>query len=185
LSFRAQYDSLTTLLNRASLYDRLDTLIRTASPEHSAMAVLYLDLDRFKEINDRYGHGAGDKVLQDVARRILEGVRRTDFAARIGGDEFVVILPGVSDRKEARRVADLVMTSIEQPVSFSGRELRVGGSVGISIYPEDGVNTDALLKVADEDMYRVKLRHAFLHPARTRQPDTDPVSTCSPALLNV
>jgi diguanylate cyclase (GGDEF)-like protein len=189
LSFRAQYDSLTTLLNRASLYDRLDTLIRTASPEHSAMAVLYLDLDRFKEINDRYGHGAGDKVLQDVARRILESVRRTDFAARIGGDEFVVILPGVSDRKEAGRVAELVMTSIEQPVSFGGRELRVGGSVGISIYPEDGLNTDALLKVADEDMYRAKLRHAFLdpaiHPARTRQPDADPVSTSSPALLNV
>jgi len=184
LSFRAQYDSLTTLLNRASLYDRLDAQIRSASPEGSPMAVLYLDLDRFKEINDKYGHGAGDKVLQDVARRILEGVRRTDFAARIGGDEFVVILPGVSDRKEADRVADLVMASIEQPISFSGRELRVGGSVGISIYPDDGANTDALLKVADEDMYRTKLRHTFIQPARTRQPDADPVSTPSPVLLN-
>jgi len=188
LSFRAQYDSLTTLLNRASLYDRLDGQIRAAGPDRSPMAVLYLDLDRFKEINDRYGHGAGDKVLQDVARRILDGVRRTDFAARIGGDEFVVILPGVSDRREARRVADLVMTSIEQPVSFNGRELKVGGSVGISIYPEDGANTDTLLKVADEDMYRAKLRHTFLnpalHPPRSRQPEADPVSTSSPALLN-
>ncbi len=178
LSFRAQYDSLTTLFEPPSLYDRLDAQIRSASPERSPMAVLYLDLDRFKEINDKYGHGAGDKVLQDVARRILEGVRRTDFAARIGGDEFVVILPGVSDRKEAGRVADLVMSSIEQPVSFSGRELRVGGSVGISIYPDDGANTDALLKAADEDMYRTKLRHTFLNPAlqpaRARQPDADP-----------
>jgi diguanylate cyclase (GGDEF)-like protein len=189
LSFRAQYDSLTTLLNRASLYDRLDAQIRAAGAVRSPMAVLYLDLDRFKDINDKYGHGAGDKVLQDVARRILEGVRHTDFVARIGGDEFVVILPGVSERKEAGRVADLVMNCIEQPISFSGRELRVGGSVGISIYPEDGVNTDALLKVADEDMYRVKLRHTLLHPAlhtaRTRQPEADTVSTSSPALLNV
>jgi diguanylate cyclase (GGDEF)-like protein len=188
LSFRAQYDSLTTLLNRAWLYDRLDAQIHTAGPDRAPMAVLYLDLDRFKEINDKYGHGAGDKVLQDVSRRILEGVRRTDFAARIGGDEFVVILPGVSDRKEARRVADLVMTSIEEAVLFNGRELRVGGSVGISIYPEDGANTDALLKAADEDMYRAKLRrvslHPTLHPARTRQPDADPVSTSSRALLN-
>jgi GAF domain-containing protein len=99
LSFRAQYDSLTALLNRASLYERVDAKIRKANPERSAMAVLFLDLDRFKDINDLYGHGAGDKVLQDVARRILENVRRTDFAARIGGDEFVVILPGVRDRK--------------------------------------------------------------------------------------
>jgi diguanylate cyclase (GGDEF)-like protein len=188
LSFRAQYDSLTTLLNRASLYDRLDALIRTAGPDCSPMAVLYLDLDCFKEINDRYGHGAGDKVLQDVARRILESVRRTDFAARIGGDEFVVILPGVCDREEAGRVAGLMMTSIEQPVSFGGRELTVGGSVGISIYPEDGVNTDALLKMADEDMYRTKVKHAFLNPplrpARTREPDAGMVSTPAPALQN-
>jgi diguanylate cyclase (GGDEF)-like protein len=184
LSFRAQYDSLTTLLNRASLYDRLDAQIRTANPERFPMAVLYLDLDHFKEINDRCGHGAGDKVLQDVARRILDGVRRTDFAARIGGDEFVVILPGVSDRKEAGRVADLLMSSIEQPVSFNGCDLSVGASVGISIYPEDGANTDALLKMADEDMYRAKLKHTFLQPARTRERDEDPISTPSPVLLN-
>ena len=86
LSFRAQYDSLTALLNRASLYDRLDAQIHQTNPERSPMAVLYLDLDLFKAINDRYGHGGGDKVLQEVSRRILESIRRSDFAARIGGD---------------------------------------------------------------------------------------------------
>lgn len=158
LSFRAQYDSLTTLLNRASLYDRLDAQFRADNSERSAMALLYLDLDHFKEINDKYGHGAGDRVLQDVARRILESVRHTDFAARIGGDEFVVILPGVGDREEARRVADLLVGAIGQPTPFNGRNLRVGASLGISIYPDDGAHTDALLKTADEDMYRSKLR---------------------------
>jgi diguanylate cyclase (GGDEF)-like protein len=177
LSFRAQYDSLTTLLNRGSLYDRVDAQVRNA--ERSAMALLYLDLDRFKEINDRYGHGAGDKVLQDVARRILDNVRRTDLAARIGGDEFVVILPGVSDRKEASRVANLLVRAIEQPVSFNSRELRVGGSIGISIYPDDGAHTDALLRMADEDMYREKLRRQSFRPGQNAG-----VPDPSPALLS-
>jgi diguanylate cyclase (GGDEF)-like protein len=174
LSFRAQHDSLTTLLNRASLYDRVDAQIARANPDRSALAVIYLDLDRFKEINDSYGHAAGDKVLQCVSRRILENVRHTDFAARIGGDEFVVILPGVSDQKEASRVAGLLAGAIEQPVSFNGRDLRVGASFGISIYPDDGAQTDALLKKADERMYRAKL---------TRQ-STKQVSTGLPALLS-
>jgi diguanylate cyclase (GGDEF)-like protein len=183
LSFRAQYDSLTTLLNRASLYDRLDAQIRKASPERSPMAVLYLDLDRFKEINDRYGHSGGDKVLQEVSQRILESIRRSDFAARIGGDEFVVILPGVSDRNEAKRVADLMRTAIEQPISFNGRELRVGGSFGMSIYPDDGAHTDALLKMADEDMYRSKLRRQPFRPGPNAGLEADPVSTSSRALI--
>jgi diguanylate cyclase (GGDEF)-like protein len=172
LSFRAQYDSLTTLLNRASLYDRVDAQIRKAGL--SAMAVLYLDLDRFKEVNDRFGHGAGDKVLQDVSQRILDNVRRTDFAARIGGDEFVVILPGVSDRKEASRMADLLLSAIEQPISFNSRELRVGGSIGVSVYPADGAHTDALLKMADEDMYRTKLCRRSFRPRQHGALETDP-----------
>lgn len=174
LSYRAQYDSLTTLLNRASLYDRVDAQIRKAGPGRAGMAVLYLDLDRFKEINDRYGHAAGDKVLQDVSRRILDNVRRTDFAARIGGDEFVVILPDVSDRKEASRVADLLVSAIEQPVSFNNRELRIGGSIGIGIYPVDGAHTDALLKMADEDMYRAKLRRRSFRQVQNGALEADP-----------
>lgn len=183
LSFRAQYDSLTNLLNRASLYERVDAQIRKSGSERCAMAALYLDLDMFKEINDKHGHGAGDGVLQEVARRILESVRHTDFAARIGGDEFVVILPGVSEQKEARRVADLLVNAIEQPVIFNGRDLRVGASLGIAIYPDDGTHTDALLKKADEDMYRVKLRRQSFRLLK-EEAEADRTSTASPALQN-
>jgi diguanylate cyclase (GGDEF)-like protein len=162
LSFRAQYDSLTALLNRAALYDRVDSWIRANPATRSPMAVVYLDLDGFKQINDSHGHGAGDKVLQHVSAHILESVRKTDLVARIGGDEFVIVLPGVSELTEARRIADLVAAAIARPLAHGGRELRIGASFGISLYPADGESTDALLKIADEDMYRVKLEHRKL-----------------------
>jgi diguanylate cyclase (GGDEF)-like protein len=167
LSFRAQYDSLTALLNRAALYDRVDSWIRGNSAARNAMAVVYLDLDRFKQINDTHGHGAGDKVLQHVAASILEGVRRTDVVARLGGDEFVIVLPGVDGRTEARRIADLVAAAIARPLAYGDRELRIGLSFGISLYPADGDTTDALLKIADEDMYRAKLEHRKLYASTT------------------
>lgn len=183
LSFRAQYDSLTTLLNRASLYDRLDAQICKAGAEGGGMAVIYFDLDHFKEINDRYGHGAGDQVLQRVSRRILESVRHTDIAARIGGDEFIVILPGIGDRKEASRIADLVVEAIGQP-DFNGPEVRIGASFGVSIYPCDGLNTDALLKMADEDMYRAKLRRRAFQPGQNGGLEANPASPSSSALIS-
>jgi diguanylate cyclase (GGDEF)-like protein len=182
LSYRAQHDSLTGLLNRASLYDRVDAQIRRSGPERATMALLYLDLDLFKEINDRYGHGIGDKVLQGVSRQILETVRHTDSAARIGGDEFVVILPGVSDRKEASRIAAQVVSAIEQPVSFSGRELRVEASLGIGIYPDDGADTDGLLKAADEDMYRAKLRRRSFRALRHAPAEEQSEAECATTL---
>jgi diguanylate cyclase (GGDEF)-like protein len=158
LSFRARYDSLTTLLNRASLYERMDAEIARSGREGGSMAIVYLDLDRFKEINDRYGHGAGDMVLQNVSRQILNSIRRSDVAARIGGDEFVVLLPGVGDRAEAARVAELIVDSIARTSIFNGNELNAGASAGISIFPEDGTNADSLLNRADEYMYRNKVK---------------------------
>jgi diguanylate cyclase (GGDEF)-like protein len=169
LSFRAQYDSLTALLNRAALYDRVDSWIRANSAMRNPMAVVYLDLNGFKQINDTHGHGAGDKVLQHVSAHILESVRKTDVVARIGGDEFVIVLPGVSELTEARRIADLVAAAIARPLAYGGRELRIGASFGISVYPIDGDNTDALLKIADEDMYRAKLEHRKLQAAAANQ----------------
>jgi diguanylate cyclase (GGDEF)-like protein len=166
LSTRAQYDHLTALLNRASLYERLDRQINQSAREGGSMAVLYLDLDGFKDINDRHGHSGGDAVLQSVSRRMLESVRQTDIAARIGGDEFVVILPGVSDRREAYRVGELIVSAISQPNPFNGRELRVGASLGISLYPDDAAQTDTLLKMADEDMYRAKVNRTTRQPAQ-------------------
>jgi diguanylate cyclase (GGDEF)-like protein len=158
LSFRAQYDSLTELLNRAALYDRVDSWIRANAVKPIPMALVYLDLDGFKQINDTHGHGAGDQVLQHVSAHILESVRKTDVVARLGGDEFVIVLPGVGAATEARRIADLVTAAIERPLAYADRELRIGVSYGISVYPADGDNTDALLKIADEDMYRAKLK---------------------------
>jgi diguanylate cyclase (GGDEF)-like protein len=169
LSFRAQYDSLTSLLNRAALYDRVDSWIRANSTMHSPMAVVYLDLDGFKQINDTHGHGAGDRVLQHVAAQIVETVRRTDVVARLGGDEFVIVLPGASELSEARRVADLVAVAIAKPLAYGGRELRIGGCFGISLYPADGDSTEALLKIADEDMYRAKLKHRKLQASAANQ----------------
>jgi len=171
LSFRAQYDSLTVLLNRAALYDRVDSWIRANAAKRSPMALVYLDLNGFKQINDTYGHGAGDKILQHVSAHILESVRRTDVVARLGGDEFVIVLPGVGELTEARRIADLVAAAIARPLAYAGRELRIGASFGISVYPADGDNTDALLKIADEDMYRAKLKHRKLQASDADQPD--------------
>ena len=159
LSFRAQYDSLTNLLNRASLYERLEVLLRPSGGSVSPTAVIYLDLDCFKEINDNFGHSTGDKVLQHVAAAIQSSVRRTDIVARIGGDEFVVVLPGMGDRSEAVHVADTIVAAIAGPVTIDGEILTVGSSLGISICPLDGADADTLLKISDESMYQVKLTH--------------------------
>ncbi len=155
LSFRAQYDELTHLLNRASLHDRMNA--RRLSAGDESMAVLYFDLDSFKAINDRHGHAAGDAVLRDVSRRVLAGIRGTDVAARVGGDEFVILLPGVSERADARRMAELIGRVVSEPIEFDGLQLRVGSSTGIAMYPDDGRDTETLLKIADEDMYRTKM----------------------------
>jgi diguanylate cyclase (GGDEF)-like protein len=157
LSFKAQYDSLTSLLNRASLYERLAGLIRTRGP--SSLAVIYADLDSFKAINDTLGHGAGDTVLKHVASQLVASVRASDVVARIGGDEFVIVLPGVSERGEAARIADLVAAGIGKPIEIDGMPFVVGASLGISICPIDGDDAESLLKVADEGMYKVKLTH--------------------------
>jgi diguanylate cyclase (GGDEF)-like protein len=131
---------------------------------------LFLDLDGFKQINDTHGHGAGDKILQHVSAHILESVRKTDMVARLGGDEFVIVLPGIGDRTEARRIANLVTAAVERPLAYAGHELRIGVSFGISVYPADADNTDALLKLADEDMYRAKLKHRKLEAAAADRP---------------
>jgi len=167
LSFRAKHDSLTTLLNRASLYERMDERIRDGENSGAPLTVLYFDLDYFKRINDRLGHDAGDAILRSVAGRILNRVRPVDFAARVGGDEFIVVLPGVGDRAEARRRGESIARAIVEPIGFNGHELCVGASFGIGVFPVDGRDTDSLLKVADKDMYRAKLNR---EPAPPRAP---------------
>lgn len=155
LSRRARYDALTGLPNRAILYEQLESQIASAG-SGALLALLYADLDGFKEINDRFGHAAGDAVLQECARRMLENVRRGDTVARIGGDEFVLLLPMLRDREDAVLVAAKVADALEKPVGYGGQKLKVGVSLGISIWPEDGTQPDLLLRSADTRMYSEK-----------------------------
>jgi diguanylate cyclase (GGDEF)-like protein len=158
LSHRADHDDLTGLLNRSSLCDRLAAEILRANRADTALTVLYLDLDRFKEINDTHGHGAGDEVLREVSRRILGSIRLGDVAARIGGDEFVVVLPGVGEVAEAARIGDLITQAVVQPIFFNGGVLHSKASLGLSVFPGDGTCPEELLAVADNAMYRAKHR---------------------------
>jgi diguanylate cyclase (GGDEF)-like protein len=156
LSFRAQYDGLTGLPNRALLYDRLEAEIALASRSGSLLGVLYVDLDGFKETNDVFGHGAGDAVLQEVSRRMIHCVRRGDTVGRIGGDEFVVLLPLLGRREDAEHISAKISAALRQPVLFNQQTLSIGASLGIGIWPLDGERPDLLLKSADAHMYREK-----------------------------
>lgn len=178
---RAHHDSLTGLLNRASLYECLERLI--AARSDCALALVYIDLDRFKEVNDSLGHAAGDRVLEHVARQIAASIRQTDFAARIGGDEFVIVLPGVGDPADAGRSAAAASDAIATPLDVSGKSLRVQTSLGISIYGRDGGDPDSLLRRADESMYGMKLLHrrerAGGEHAGSWDSTADPASRCA------
>lgn len=179
LSFRAKHDSLTALLNRAALYERTDEQIHECGQNGEPLSALYFDLDYFKKINDRHGHDAGDAILRTVAGRILNRVRPGDLAARVGGDEFIVILPGLGDRAEARRRGDLIVRAIVEPIGFNGYDLYVGASYGMAMFPADGRDTDSLLKAADKDMYRAKLNRETMPQRasvelRVESPDLTP-----------
>ncbi|MDE2092697.1 MAG: diguanylate cyclase [Burkholderiales bacterium] len=154
----AHHDGLTGLPNRLLFNDRLNQAISLAKREARQLALLYLDLDKFKPVNDTLGHAAGDELLQAVAARLRQQVRESDTVARIGGDEFAVILPGVSRRDEARRVADKALAALATPFRLigQGQTIDIGASIGVAIYPDDGASADALVKAADNAMYSAK-----------------------------
>ena len=161
LSYRAQHDALTGLPNRALLYDRLEAEIAAASQAGYLLGVLYIDLDGFKTVNDTYGHDAGDTVLQHSARRMTQIMRRGDTVARIGGDEFVVLLPRLARREDAEQIAAKISSVLREPIYANHQRLAVAGSVGISIWPCDGVEADPLLRFADAQMYGAKKRRWY------------------------
>ena len=155
---QATHDTLTGLPVLRLARDRWDKAIDRAKRDQSRAAILFIDLDDFKAVNDTFGHDAGDHVLQSVADRLSESIRDVDTAARIGGDEFIVILNGIYSSDDASAVAEKLMSVIPQAIDYNNNPINIGASIGIAIYPDHASNSDELLKHADMAMYSVKNR---------------------------
>ncbi len=154
----AFFDPLTRLPNRTLLQDRLQQILAQAGRDGRQAAVLFLDLDNFKEVNDTLGHSIGDRMLEEVAERLQGCIRRTDTVARLGGDEFVVLLPALQRAEDAAEVARKIITSLAAAIDLDGREFFTSASIGIALFPGDGEDIDSLLKNADTAMYQAKAR---------------------------
>lgn len=152
----ANYDTVTGLPNRMFFHDRLQQAITYAKRNEKRLAVLFLDLDHFKNVNDTVGHAEGDRLLRIVAERLLDCVRSSDTVARLGGDEFTLVLLDIAGPEAVAAVADNILKKLVQPYMLAGREFFIGVSIGISIYPNDAENIELLLSNADTAMYKVK-----------------------------
>ena len=156
VSHLAHYDQLTGLANRTLLRDRLQQAILRAQRHSERVAIFLLDIDKFKHINDTMGHAAGDALLVAVAKRLAASVRETDTIARMGGDEFVIVMPEFKSLEDLRRCGELIVRNTAQTINLEGHEVAITISMGISICPDDGREIDQLLKSADKAMYAVK-----------------------------
>jgi two-component system cell cycle response regulator len=156
LTYLAQYDHLTGLVNRSLFRDRLVQAMARSKRMHQPIGLMLLDLDRFKTVNDTFGHDMGDELLKAVTERLKVCVREVDTVARMGGDEFTIILEGVSSEQNILVVAKRITESIASPFELKGHHISVGISIGITIYPHDDHPIDELLKHADTAMYRAK-----------------------------
>ncbi|MDR7868991.1 MAG: diguanylate cyclase [Sporomusaceae bacterium] len=154
----ALYDALTRLPSRVLFQEYLNRAIARAEKEHCLVALLFIDLDWFKAVNDHGGHAAGDAVLAETGQRLLACIKDEGIVARIGGDEFVVLLEQVVSRAAAVQLAEKILAAMGEPFRVRGESLVIGASIGISIYPFHGENIDTLLKNADAAMYGVKRR---------------------------
>lgn len=156
LIFQAKHDALTGLPNRLMLEESLEKALEDAKRKRHQVAVLFIDLDRFKMINDSLGHTVGDALLQQVACRLQGGVRFTDMVARQGGDEFVIVLSVVKNLQSVNRIAESLLKALQEPFIVSGQELYISASIGISLYPSHGETVTEILRHADNAMYKVK-----------------------------
>jgi len=156
MSLKAERDFLTGLPNRALLTDRLAQSIALAQRHGNRVALMYLDLDNFKDINDSLGHTIGDRLLQSAAKRLEESIRHSDTVSRHGGDEFVVLLSEVETAEDAVHAAEKLIKAMAEPHLIDGHRLNVTLSIGISLYPDDGADAAAILTNADAAMYHVK-----------------------------
>lgn len=156
LNYQANHDVLTSLPNRVLCNDRLEQAIQKAKRDNSKIALLFIDLDHFKEINDSLGHDVGDKVLVSIASRLSSSIRDEDTLARLGGDEFIIILEDLSGIQDASSVSKKILDNLSQAIYIDDATLYISSSIGISIYPDDGTSTQDLLKFADSAMYKAK-----------------------------
>ncbi len=152
----ARHDVLTGLPNRQMLYDRLQQMLALARRNKQSVAVMFLDVDRFKSINDQFGHSTGDQLLQAVAGRLTACVRQSDTVARVGGDEFTIVLGDIANGEDAAKVARKILAEISKPILADRSEFSVTTSIGISLYPSDAADVEDLIKIADIAMYRAK-----------------------------
>jgi len=161
LAFRATHDGLTNVLNNAAFMERLTLAARQANVgDRQDIAVLFLDLDKFKDINDRFGHAVGDRLLIAIARRLRAAVRPSDSVGRLGGDEFAVLLERVAHMRDVDAVVNRVQHALDQPFNVDGQEIHASASVGIALASEHGPRPQDLLRAADTSMYQVKSAHA-------------------------
>ena len=156
ITYQAYHDLLTKLPNRAMLRDRLDLAIKQAERTGETLIIMFLDLDRFKLVNDSFGHVVGDQLLIEVAGRLKVGIRTGDTLARLGGDEFMLLLPQPTSREQAESVAQKLIASLQQPFFLRGKEVYINVSIGISVFPVDSSDINTLIKNADMAMYEVK-----------------------------
>ena len=156
MRFMATHDDLTKLANRNLLEERLNQALMQHARHHEKLALLFLDLDGFKEVNDQHGHHVGDELLVKVADVLQHCVRKSDTVARFGGDEFVILLTGLLDKDDAAIVAEKILLHLSSPLQLSAGSARVGASIGIALYPDNGIDSQQMLKAADGLMYRAK-----------------------------
>ncbi len=168
LHHKAHHDSLTGLANRVFFNEKLEEALVWAKNTGSKIALFFLDLDKFKDVNDSFGHKYGDYVLQVTGRRIQNAIRNIDFVARIGGDEFSIVMKDISRPEESIILAQKILSSIEEPMEFEGKILSISSSIGISIYPDEEVNAENLLKSADVSMYKAKVSSERIHLNNTQ-----------------
>ncbi|MDD5190272.1 MAG: sensor domain-containing diguanylate cyclase, partial [Dehalococcoidales bacterium] len=152
----AYHDQLTGLPNRALFYDRYTVALAGAKRYQKKIALMMLDIDNFKSINDTYGHDAGDEILKIISGLLISVLRKTDTVTRIGGDEFVIMITDLTELENISVVAQKILEAIRKPFMFRDHEIRITVSIGISSYPEDGEKVEKLMKCADIAMYRIK-----------------------------
>lgn len=156
LQYLANYDHLTQIPNRHLLFDRINHIITQSKRNNSSFALLYIDLDNFKIINDTLGHAVGDQVLVETSKRLQQLTRESDTVARIGGDEFIVLLENVANKNNVSTMVEMIISTLNKSFTIGKDKLIVGCSIGVSTYPYDGITTDALIAAADAAMYNTK-----------------------------